>query len=690
MNNITLDAFSILDGKIYDPNGQEFIARGTNMFTWDAANLDSYLDNWSFNTIRVPNYLLGTANQPHPSVDSYVLNQQIVDTVTARNGVVIFSAHDRIGSYYEGEDFEILLDYWRDMARQHKDNPNVWFNLSNEPDKNPGRKDKWVEYHRQIIDAIRAEGANNLLIIDAVNWGQDYYDHTLIEDAINILERNENLVFSVHIYEQWGNGQELGDYFDDIQSAGIPIIVGEYGDVEATTNLLAATQERGIGRTVWVASANDEHDLTTGPNGDASHFDGTNTAILTDFGQQVWDDLQQSEELDQISQVHTGNNGQQILDIQAGVGLVLVQGFGGFGTAATPLPEALSELDTLRFNGTGLTVDNLILRQSDNDVLLSFEGVPNTSILLQDFQAEDLGNGTDTAGQLIGNIIFNGQTEAVDNLETVIIQGKDDTNLKGGSGNDLLRGGHGNDTLSGKGGDDFLIAGRGDDLLGGGHGSDTLIGGQGYDIFRIYGGHDGVDTISDYDSDYDFLKLWNGLTFADLTISQGANNQATDTLIERTSDNKLLAILQDINADTIGASDFITRNQSFEISSGSGYKTIARFGGVGSDDSPSSQQINEVDTLKFTGTDFTARNLKLTQTGADSHVSFIGVSDTRVILRDFKVQQFDNLDLGNGAGTLGNILFDGQTQVTVGIDVVANGVKDMTIESTGALQEVSS
>ena len=55
--------FQILGMKIYDPNGQEFIVKGVNMFAWEGiAQVDSLVNQWGFNTVRVPNYLLESYN----------------------------------------------------------------------------------------------------------------------------------------------------------------------------------------------------------------------------------------------------------------------------------------------------------------------------------------------------------------------------------------------------------------------------------------------------------------------------------------------------------------------------------------------------------------------------------------------------------------------------------------------------
>ncbi len=309
----TVNNFQIIGNKIYDPSGKEFILKGLNMFAWEGiSNVDSYvhsyLNEWGFNGIRVPNYLLGSYGQPHPELNNYSTNKMIVDAYASQGAVVIFDAHDLSGSYYEGDDWEVLKDYWRDMAQEFQDNPNVWFNLHNEVG-NATPNPQWVAYHRELIDIIRNEGANNLIIVDGESWGQDKHTRTLENSALEVMENNENILFSLHVYEQWNHDNaDLGAYFDSLHNLGIPIIVGEYGSynggqntLAASTKMMEAAQVREIGRAVWISKANDNNDLTTGPGGHAEHFDTTNPEILTGLGQLVWDDLNRAEDLDQLS-----------------------------------------------------------------------------------------------------------------------------------------------------------------------------------------------------------------------------------------------------------------------------------------------------------------------------------------------------------------------------------------------------
>ena len=302
MNN-----FQIIGNKVYDPSGQEFIIKGTNMFDWEGiGNVNSYVNDWGFNTVRVPNYLLGKYGQAHPSENGYRINNQIVDSFTSQGAVVIFDAHDKIGGYYEDGDFEILKDYWREMAQEFKDNPHVWFNLHNEPGTSNAQGTRWVEYHRELIDIIRDEGADNMIVIDGEGWGQDARSQTIASNASSVMAGNENVMFSVHVYEQW-NSADIGAYFDRLEAKNIPVLIGEYGAINngqdtyiASVKAILEAQSREIGRIAWTAKANDFNDFTTGNGGHAEHFDGNNPEILTELGELIWEDLNRVEDLDHL------------------------------------------------------------------------------------------------------------------------------------------------------------------------------------------------------------------------------------------------------------------------------------------------------------------------------------------------------------------------------------------------------
>ncbi|QFS47669.1 hypothetical protein GXM_05161 [Nostoc sphaeroides CCNUC1] len=246
----------------------------------------------------------------------------------------------------------------------------------------------------------------------------------------------------------------------------------------------------------------------------------------------------------QGNDILTGGGGKDKFVYNLGDGVDTITDFGGLGKGSNPSAAIIAEVDTLKFQGAGLTAQNLLLTQNASNLEITFEGVVDDKVILQNFLLENLDNTS-----AVGNILFNGQTSisesfdvfdanstqnAISNRNTVTFlndlnnnltgfdnsadvinaQGGDDR-IDGKSGNDLLRsgagkdtllGGAGNDTLLGGNGNDILIGGAGDDILIGGDFSDTLTGGSGNDQF-IYRTLSNGDRITDFNQSEDKLIL---------------------------------------------------------------------------------------------------------------------------------------------------------------------------------------
>lgn len=98
---------------------------------------------------------------------------------------------------------------------------------------------------------------------------------------------------------------------------------------------------------------------------------------------------------------------------------------------------------------------------------------------------------------------------------------------------------------------------------------------------------------------------------------------------------------------------------------------IANFSGVGTG-SVAAANPGELDTIQLVGAPFTARNMLLTQAGADLLITFEGVSDFTIRLKDFALKDLDNF-VG-----VGNLLFDGQTAIADDFDVI-HWREDLTV-----------
>ncbi|MGF2036765.1 MAG: beta strand repeat-containing protein [Nostoc sp. CmiVER01] len=148
-----------------------------------------------------------------------------------------------------------------------------------------------------------------------------------------------------------------------------------------------------------------------------------------------------------------------------------------------------------------------------------------------------------------------------------------------------------------------------------------------------------------------------GVSTLKLTGTPGA-----DTLVGTASNNII---------DGLAGNDTLTGNggqDKFVIRQGDGNDIITDFGGVGKGTNPSAAVIAKVDTLQFTGSGLTVRNLLLTQIGKILEVTFENVANTKVTLQNFQLENLHNLK-ASGTTAIGNILFNGQTSITDSFNV---------------------
>ncbi len=192
----------------------------------------------------------------------------------------------------------------------------------------------------------------------------------------------------------------------------------------------------------------------------------------------------------------TLGSGQDILFIRGGNGNINITDFGGVGGGSNGEADLMPHHDTIKLEGDGLTAENMLLNYDGQNTVITFDGVEDVVITLDNFDFTDLDNLPAVQGW---NIIFDGQEEGTDaydvfndhgagqnglwNQNSVThlnnadnnISGNDDSDdvinamdgddvISGGTGDDVLRGQEGNDTLIGQGGDDILAGGTGEDV----------------------------------------------------------------------------------------------------------------------------------------------------------------------------------------------------------------------------------
>ena len=301
--------FSIDGTRILDPYGNEFIPKGVNVngphWPWERSTLRDtslIINRWNFNTVRVncmPR-LEHTFPDNNPDLDA------IVEGFTSRKVVTIIENHDYTGDYPQGKDLEELKSWWIDKASRYKDNPYVWFNIMNEPGPNLDTvPELWKTTHEKVIQAIRNTGANNLIILDGHQYGQENGFKSVEGSGIltygpYFKQHYSNIGFSVHMYSRWNYGKdEFRAYVDSVHARNLNLHVGEYGSAPHYCKGVAAAMfsvaiPEKVGRIVWQWDGSDVHDLTEGDQQgggwEINNSNGDKPDNLSYVGNLIWED----------------------------------------------------------------------------------------------------------------------------------------------------------------------------------------------------------------------------------------------------------------------------------------------------------------------------------------------------------------------------------------------------------------
>ncbi|MEA5522599.1 Calx-beta domain-containing protein [Limnoraphis robusta] len=240
--------------------------------------------------------------------------------------------------------------------------------------------------------------------------------------------------------------------------------------------------------------------------------------------------------------IPSSNESDLILSINS---LVPSQGSDSIlGTEANDIIFSLAGDDTV----FGLGGDDILGGNEGNDFLVGNQG--------NDTLYAGKGDDTLTGGQN-NDILFG------DIGNDILFGDRGSDEVLGNNGNDILYGGKESDLVAGGAGNDLLFGDLGNDTLFGDRGSDTITGGEGNDTFYMGEGTGGfsiteADIINDFNSEQDSIGLLNLLSFDDLNIYQGTDEFSSDTIIQNKNTNEFLAILKNVNSNTLNSDDFIS------------------------------------------------------------------------------------------------------------------------------------
>ncbi|QOV33815.1 cellulase family glycosylhydrolase [Streptomyces ferrugineus] len=254
--------FRITDGRLLESNGNDFVMRGVNhAHTWfpDRVSSLAHIKAKGANTVRV---VLSSGDRWTRNDTADVAN--VVAQCKQNRLICVLEVHDTTG-YGEQSGAATLsraADYWISVQSALAGQEDyVLVNIGNEPYGNTGYT-AWTADTKAAIQKLRTAGFRHTIMVDAPNWGQDWA-FTMRDNAASVFaaDPDANTIFSIHMYGVFDTAAEISDYLNRFVTAGLPIVVGEFGhnhsdgDPDEDT-ILAVTQQLGLGYLGWSWSGN--------------------------------------------------------------------------------------------------------------------------------------------------------------------------------------------------------------------------------------------------------------------------------------------------------------------------------------------------------------------------------------------------------------------------------------------------
>ena len=223
-----------------------------------AQDIQLMKEKWNANVVRLSlnqNYWFASGAVTEIGSYKQIINAIIYNAIN-NNMAVILDLHWTDGNYQSPMANQASLRFWSEVASDYKNFGTVLFELFNEPygiDQNAWLhgNETYVGY-QQLDDAVRKTGANNICIVNGLDWG---YDLSFVNTTFNV--QGGNIVYGSHPYDQKNNFDQnfqgiIGNY---------PLIFTEFGVNQGNyfpngyqsvyQNILDFCHKNDVSYTVW-------------------------------------------------------------------------------------------------------------------------------------------------------------------------------------------------------------------------------------------------------------------------------------------------------------------------------------------------------------------------------------------------------------------------------------------------------
>jgi endoglucanase len=218
-----------IDGiNLVDKNGDAITLRGMSLFWsqwggvyYNEETIKSLRDDWKVTVVRLA---MGVESGGYldNKYEEYQKITSAIDVCIKLGLYVIVDWHDHHAESHLSES----ITFFNNISTAYGDVPNIIYEIYNEP-LNVSWNSVLKPYGQAVINTIRKNDLNNIIIMGTPNWSQD------VDAVINNKLLSDNLAYSLHFYtsthQQW-----LRDKAVKAMNAGVPLFVTEWGLSEAS------------------------------------------------------------------------------------------------------------------------------------------------------------------------------------------------------------------------------------------------------------------------------------------------------------------------------------------------------------------------------------------------------------------------------------------------------------------------
>lgn len=253
-------------------------------------SLDALVQDWGADVLRVSTYVQEDGYETDP--DKFTkLAQRIVDQAIERGMYAVIDWH-QLTPGDPNENTELAKRFFTDMAKKYADQPNVFYEIANEPNGVDWSGIK--AYAEEVIPVIRQHDPDGVALVGTRAWssfgvsdGAD--EREVVENPVDA----ENIMYTFHFYAA-SHGDE---YLRTLSRAAdeLPVFVTEFGtqnsageggnDFAMSQKYLDLMKEKNISWTNWNYSDDDRSGAVFKP-GTCGGDQWTGTGVLKEAG--VW------------------------------------------------------------------------------------------------------------------------------------------------------------------------------------------------------------------------------------------------------------------------------------------------------------------------------------------------------------------------------------------------------------------